>query len=228
MIILNIYGESNSGKTEKVVGTIKRLTDADLRVASVKHTTGEFTIDTPGKDSYRHQEAGASPSILATALETDFVVKDVLDLKMILGIMQCIKDVDVIVIEGFKRLEYSSDKPQIMKRMKPEDVDMENVLDEVRHLMEIDAALQDLPGLDCGKCGAECVELARQIVEEGRDPKDCPVEGDNRISILVNGESLYLNKFASRITRKTILGMLTSFKYVDEIRDIKIEIKADK
>ena len=95
-------------------------------------------------------------------------------------------------------------------------------------LIGIDEKLQELPGLDCKKCGADCVEMARQIVEEGRDPKDCPVEGDSRISILVNGESLYLNRFASRITRKTILGMLTSFKYVDEIKDVKIEIKADK
>jgi molybdopterin-guanine dinucleotide biosynthesis protein B len=224
-MILNIYGESNSGKTEKVVGTIKRLKEANIRVASIKHTTGEFTMDTPGKDSYRHQEAGSSLTVLATALETDFVVKDVLDLKTILEIMHYIKEVDVIVVEGFKQLEFDSDKPIIMKRMKPEEVDLDKILEEVQHSLEIDKKLQELPGLNCGKCENDCPEFARQIVEEGRDIKDCPVEGDDRISVLVNGEPLYLNKFASRITRKTILGMLTSFKYVEEIKDIKIEIK---
>ena len=224
-MILSIYGESDSGKTAKVVGTIERLKEANISVASIKHTTGEFTMDTPGKDSYRHQEAGSSLTVLATALETDFVVKDVMDLKTILEIMHFIKGVDVIVVEGFKQLEFESDKPIVMKRMKPEEVDLENILDEVKHLLEIDEALQGLPGLNCGKCGKDCVEFARQIVEEGRDPKDCPQEGDDRISVLINGEPLYLNKFASRITRKTILGMLTSFKYVEEIKDINIEIK---
>jgi len=67
-LILNIYGHSDSGKTAKSVETIQRLKEAGITVASIKHTSGDFTMDVPGKDSYRHQEAGAFMTVLATAL----------------------------------------------------------------------------------------------------------------------------------------------------------------
>ena len=56
-----VVGRHNSGKTTLIVKLIAELTRRGIDVGSVKHhhRTG-FEFDVPGKDSYRHREAGAS------------------------------------------------------------------------------------------------------------------------------------------------------------------------
>ncbi len=68
---LHIVGRRNSGKTTLVCELVEALTERDVRVATIKHTHHNHELDTPGKDSWRHREAGAvgvgilSPHILA-------------------------------------------------------------------------------------------------------------------------------------------------------------------
>jgi molybdopterin-guanine dinucleotide biosynthesis protein B len=58
---LHIIGRKNAGKTTLVVELIERLTRRGLVVGSIKHTHHRHELDVPGKDSYRHREAGAAP-----------------------------------------------------------------------------------------------------------------------------------------------------------------------
>ncbi len=58
---LHIIGRKNAGKTTLVVELIERLTGRGLVVGSIKHTHHRHELDVPGKDSYRHREAGAAP-----------------------------------------------------------------------------------------------------------------------------------------------------------------------
>ncbi len=223
-MILNIFGTSKTGKTTTVVEIIKILKEANLRVATIKHTKGNFTIDTPGKDSFKHQEAGAQMTVLATAVETDFIVKDVLDLEAILDILHLLREVDVVVVEGYKELK--TKRPILIKRFKPDEVDLENILGEVREYIRIDKALHELPGLDCGKCGFQnCTGFAKEIVEGRKETRDCQAQGDYDIRIFVNGEQLALNRFSSLMTKNTIMGMINSLKHTGKVKDIKVEIK---
>jgi len=223
-MIVNIYGTSDSGKTTKVVEVIKRLSDENIKVASIKHTKGEFTIDAQGKDSYKHQEAGSKLTVLATALETDFIVKDVLELPTIIELMQSIKDVEVIVIEGYKELELET--KDNMKRLTPDEVDVEKLVDEIKHIVKIEHAQEELPGLDCGKCGNEhCSDFAREIIEKDRDPNDCHAKNEENITVLINGKPIFMGNFATKITKNTVMGLINSLKYEGEIKDLKIEIR---
>ena len=62
-----VVGRHNSGKTTLVVKVIAELAARGLDVGSVKHHThGDFEIDYPGKDSFRHREAGASETVIAS------------------------------------------------------------------------------------------------------------------------------------------------------------------
>jgi molybdopterin-guanine dinucleotide biosynthesis protein B len=66
MKIFGFAGWSGSGKTTLVEKLIPRFVERGLRVSLIKHAHHNFDVDTPGKDSYRHRQAGAS-EILVTS-----------------------------------------------------------------------------------------------------------------------------------------------------------------
>ncbi len=57
---IHIVGRKNSGKTTLVCDLIRELTARGFKIATVKHTHHHHELDTPGKDSYKHHEAGAA------------------------------------------------------------------------------------------------------------------------------------------------------------------------
>ena len=59
-------GWSGSGKTTLIEKLIPRFIGIGLRVSLIKHAHHTFDVDKPGKDSYRHREAGAG-EILVTS-----------------------------------------------------------------------------------------------------------------------------------------------------------------
>ncbi len=59
-------GWSGSGKTTLIEKLIPRFAGRGLRVSLIKHAHHSFDVDTPGKDSYRHRQAGAA-EILVTS-----------------------------------------------------------------------------------------------------------------------------------------------------------------
>ena len=65
MRLFGIAGRSGSGKTTLMEKLLPRLTGRGLRVSVLKHTHHDFDIDRPGKDSFRHREAGAGEVLLA-------------------------------------------------------------------------------------------------------------------------------------------------------------------
>src|SRR3990167_795367 len=66
MKVVGFSGYSGSGKTTLVEQLIARLKLAGLRVSVVKHAHHDFDIDHPGKDSWRHREAGAFEVVVAS------------------------------------------------------------------------------------------------------------------------------------------------------------------
>jgi molybdopterin-guanine dinucleotide biosynthesis adapter protein len=58
---LHIIGRKNSGKTTLITDLIAYFITRGKRVGSIKHTHHRHELDVPGKDSYKHREAGASP-----------------------------------------------------------------------------------------------------------------------------------------------------------------------
>ena len=62
--ILCFVGRSNSGKTTLIERLIPELTRAGYRIATVKHAGHGFELDTEGKDSWRHKQAGARAVIV--------------------------------------------------------------------------------------------------------------------------------------------------------------------
>lgn len=96
-------GYQNSGKTTLVEKIISRLTQRGLRVGSIKHHGHKgFDIDQPGKDSWRHAQAGSrhvgliAPGRYAEYADTTSEEVPVRDL------LTHYTDVDVVIVEGYK------------------------------------------------------------------------------------------------------------------------------
>ena len=103
MNVFGIAGYSGSGKTTLLEKLIPVLTARGLKVSVIKHAHHGFDIDRPGKDSYRHREAGASEVLLACndrwALMHERRTEAETTLSELLGrLSPC----DLVLIEGFK------------------------------------------------------------------------------------------------------------------------------
>ncbi|OHX10681.1 molybdopterin-guanine dinucleotide biosynthesis protein B [Chromobacterium sphagni] len=57
--VLGVAGYSGSGKTTLLEAVLPLLMEDGLRVAVIKHSHHDIALDLPGKDSFRHRQAGA-------------------------------------------------------------------------------------------------------------------------------------------------------------------------
>jgi molybdopterin-guanine dinucleotide biosynthesis protein B len=109
MIILAVVGAKKSGKTTVIEGLIRYLDGRGYRVATIKHTSHRHRFDTPGKDSYRHREAGAGLTIATGGEELAvFARPDMLDIRQIQNAAR--GQFDIWLIEG----DRLADHPKIL------------------------------------------------------------------------------------------------------------------
>jgi molybdopterin-guanine dinucleotide biosynthesis protein B len=104
MKVVGFAGYSGAGKTHLVEQLIPALTLRGLRVSVVKHAHHKFDIDHPGKDTYRHREAGAFEVVVASdrrlALMREFEQPARLTVHQLLA--ELWDGVDWVLVEGFK------------------------------------------------------------------------------------------------------------------------------
>ena len=99
---MSIVGRSNTGKTTLIEKLIPELRRRGYRVATIKHNIHGFDIDHEGKDSWRHKEAGARLTVIASP-QRIAVIEDVSkDYELSELRDRYIRDVDIILSEGFK------------------------------------------------------------------------------------------------------------------------------
>ncbi|MBS1189065.1 MAG: molybdopterin guanine dinucleotide biosynthesis accessory protein MobB [Rhodocyclaceae bacterium] len=103
MRVFGIAGYSGSGKTTLLERLIPRLTARGLRVSVIKHAHHGFDIDRPGKDSYRHREAGATEVLLSCGQRWALMheLRDAAE--PTLGeLLDRLAPCDLVLVEGFK------------------------------------------------------------------------------------------------------------------------------
>lgn len=107
MRAFGIVGWKNNGKTTLVERLVAGFTAAGYRVSTVKHAHHEVELDQPGKDSWRHREAGASEVVVATARRWAVIhelreePEPPLD-----ALLARMTPVDLVIVEGFKRFPH--------------------------------------------------------------------------------------------------------------------------
>lgn len=104
MRVFGIVGWKNNGKTTLVERLVGEFTVAGYRVSTVKHAHHAVDLDQPGKDTWRHRQAGAQEVVLATARrwavihELRGAAEPSLD-----ELLTRLSPADLVLVEGFKR-----------------------------------------------------------------------------------------------------------------------------
>lgn len=104
MRVIGLAGWSGAGKTTLLARLIPVLISRGLRVSTIKHAHHDFDVDTVGKDSWRHREAGATEVLVSSAQR--FALMHELrggrepELPELLARLAA---VDLVIVEGFKR-----------------------------------------------------------------------------------------------------------------------------
>jgi len=103
MKALGFAGYSGSGKTTLIEALLPRLTGQGLAVSVIKQSHHDFEVDVPGKDSWRHRQAGAR-EVLLTSPHRWMLVHELRgrpepDLATQIGrLSPC----DLVLVEGFR------------------------------------------------------------------------------------------------------------------------------
>ena len=104
MKAIGFAGFSGSGKTTLVERLIPALKFHGQRVSVVKHAHHKFDMDHPGKDTFRHREAGAFEVVAASdrrlMLVREFERPAVLTVHHLIA--ELYDGVDWVLVEGFK------------------------------------------------------------------------------------------------------------------------------
>ena len=101
--LVAIVGKSNSGKTSFIEKLLPELLQLGLRVGTVKHDVHGIEIDTPGKDSWRHGQAGAEAYVVAGPDRLAFIARTPTPPPLVEIVRRFFAGFDLVVAEGYKR-----------------------------------------------------------------------------------------------------------------------------
>jgi molybdopterin-guanine dinucleotide biosynthesis protein B len=106
--VVSLVGKSGVGKTtvlERIIGELKRR---GYRVGTVKHDVHGFEVDRPGKDSWRHAQAGSDVVVISGSRRLA-LIRRLAEETPLDEVVKLMPDVDIVITEGYKR----GDKPKI-------------------------------------------------------------------------------------------------------------------
>lgn len=104
MRVIGLAGWSGAGKTTVLTRLIPELGQRGISVSTIKHAHHAFDLDTPGKDSFAHREAGAREVLISSerrwALMRELRAEPEATMTDLLARLS---PVDLVIVEGFKR-----------------------------------------------------------------------------------------------------------------------------
>ena len=115
MKVFGITGWKNSGKTTLTERLIGELIERGVTVSSIKHTHHSVDLDKPGKDTYRHRQAGAHEVLLASSARWALMheVRDEGEPRLE-DFLARLSPVDLVLVEGFK--SWPIDKLEVYRK----------------------------------------------------------------------------------------------------------------
>ena len=211
--VVSIVGKSQSGKTIVVERLIRELRSRAYRIATIKHAPQGASFDEPGKDSWRHIEAG-SETVVVSSPNNIVLVKPVSEdasveeLARLLG-----EDYDIILAEGFKQ----GSAPKI----------------EV-HRKEVGVPLRDIKKLIAIVTDEPLETKVRQFsFEDSKGLADLLERGfikpqKERISLYVNNTPVPLTTFPKQIIKNVLVAMVSCLKGVKEVTSLQIFLRKEE
>lgn len=103
MKAFGIVGYSGSGKTTLLEKLIPEIIGRGFRVSVIKHAHHGFDIDRPGKDTYRHRQAGAAEVMISSG-ERWALMHELREgvPPTLANLLARMSPCDLVLVEGFK------------------------------------------------------------------------------------------------------------------------------
>ncbi|MCW3476010.1 molybdopterin-guanine dinucleotide biosynthesis protein B [Limobrevibacterium gyesilva] len=102
MRILGLTGWSGSGKTTLLTALLPLFIARGFSVSTVKHAHHGFDLDQPGKDSWRHRQAGAREVMIASGVRWALMHELDGPEPALPELVRRLSPVDLVLVEGFK------------------------------------------------------------------------------------------------------------------------------
>lgn len=248
MKVLSVTGISSTGKTTIIENIILELKKRGYSVGSVKEIHfDDFTIDTKGKNTYRHKMAGSE---LVTALhknETDIMFQKKLDIYDLLknynqdyvlleGVSDAVvpniavaSNIDNLKITEFTFLisgVISNDKS--IKDIK--NIPVINSIDNIEKL--VDLIEKKVPNLlpnfskkCCGMCGYDCKSFLIKYLNKEIDIEKCKINYGRKTCLKFNNKEIDLVPFVDNILYNEIYGIVKELKGYKKGDKVEIILK---
>jgi molybdopterin-guanine dinucleotide biosynthesis protein B len=240
---VSVIGFKNSGKTSVVETLVKELSSRGYSVGTLKHTTDDIILDTPGKDTSRHREAGSKATAILHENTTAIFIDKHLTLQQAAAKLG---EIDYLIIEGFKTI--NTHPRIIVPRENNELKELCNGLEIAivkipeskydlktdTHILELtqskelgdiveSKAFPMLSELDCKTCGyPDCKSMGIALLAGEANIAQC-VGYSTTFNLKVNGVDVPLNKFTRRVMENVVLGFIMTLKGGEEAKKIKLE-----
>lgn len=206
---------------------MRELTRRGYRVGTAKHIRERgFTIDRPGKDTWKHAKAGAklvasvAPGELATIEKRSAKLEE---------IARGLHGLDFIVVEGWRefkgiaRIAVCRNASEIRKLVDEFTIACVGVgkrglpkfnLNESKRLTDLveRKAFPILPDLDCQYCGYKSCREFGLAVLAGRTKWNGCGALQERVVLTVDGKRVPINPFVQSLIANMLAGMLSSLK----------------
>ena len=103
MKVIGLAGWSGAGKTTLLTRVIPLLREDGLRVSVIKHAHHRFDVDVPGKDSWRHRQAGAEEVLVSSGLRWALMheLRGTREPRLP-ELLTKLSRVDLVIVEGYK------------------------------------------------------------------------------------------------------------------------------
>jgi len=205
--VVSIVGKSKSGKTTLLEKLIAELKSRGYRVATVKHAPQESSFDEPGKDSWRHTQAGSEAAVISSSDKLVLIkpVSGEASLEQITYLLG--EDYDIILTEGFRQ----GNAPKIEAHRRQAGPPLASVkkliaiaTDEPLETRTRQFPLEDSKGL------ADLLE--KGFIQPQRE----------RLSLYVNHTPIKLSIFPRQIITNILLALASSLKGVKKVKSLDI------
>jgi len=208
------------------------LTEKGYRVATAKHIPeADFTIDTKEKDTWKHAQAGAH-IVFAVAPKELTIIRKMDTTRFDLGflVQQCENEVDVLILEGFRKLVAKNPLiPKVVTIKKTaEFAETQKAFKPILAFeapSNLRAKKSRIPIVDALKEPDKLVEIVDKrvgpiILKRKAEKDELDVRFDERI--------LPLNPFVQQYVRNVVLAMLSELKTAKIQGNERISIRIKK
>jgi molybdopterin-guanine dinucleotide biosynthesis protein MobB len=224
--VVAVIGHKKSGKTTVIEGIIRELKKEGYRVATAKHVTRRiFSMDTEGKDTWRHSRAGANPVVSVSEAEIAVLDKNG-EVKFSLDRMfEFTPEIDVILLEGFSQLVLKNE--QVGKILCVRDIKEYKVFKE-KTVGKIIASCSIRPlGKPILRMKEDSQIIARHVmnfIEKERKTSKL-LESTLKTKITINNVEVPVQPFLSEIIRSIFLSIISSLEDVSVSGKENIHVK---